>query len=101
MVLVKKIEQAKEYRPINILFVDDNMKNFYFQSLLIADKVFKRTINEYEKEMNSFLNKNKLNATRVRISMQLLYQIKNSPLKLSIQNFYSYPKKEFRTCGSY
>ncbi len=92
MVLVKKIEQAKEYRPINILFVDDNMKNFYFQSLLIADKVFKRTINEYEKEMNSFLNKNKLNATRVRISMQLLYQIKNSPLKLSIQNFYSYPK---------
>ncbi len=92
LVLVKNINEKKEYRPIKILFADDNIRNFYFKCLSKGDILFKRTINDYEKEISSFLSKYELNIAQIRTSIEFLYQVKNTPFKLSMQKLYGYPK---------
>jgi len=83
---------TKMYRPIDVIFLDNNLK-ILCSDLINSNKLcLGGSIKNYEIQLNNFLKDNRLTLMQVRNSMAFIYQLKNSPLKLTILNRTIYPK---------
>lgn len=83
---------TRMYRPIDIIFLDSNLK-VLCNDLKNSNKLcLSDSIKNYEYQLNKFLINNRLTLTQIRNSMAFIYQLKNSPLKLTIMKSTIYPK---------
>ncbi len=80
------------YNPMKILFADEYIKKIYNSIKEKESSIFKENVEYYEKQLQKFLKENSLNYNQARISLEFVYQIKNSPLKLNLQKTTRYPK---------
>lgn len=92
LVIHEKIMNEDAYIPMKILFADENIKNIYNNFKKTKAEIFNKELVNYEYQLQKFLKINNLTYNETRISLEFVYQIKNTPLKLNLQKKTRYPK---------